>query len=70
MIPKFKALELRKPLNVGSEHGNIGFSGSEIGVDWSEEDFVKEAKKLVHPFDEAVKVPQRIAEVIHNSAVE
>ena len=58
-----------KPLNVGSEYGKIGFSGVEVGMSWSKEDFVKEANEVIHPFDLAVKVPQRIAEVIYNSAV-
>ena len=69
LIPEFKVTEQIEPLNISSEDGKIGFSGPDIGLNWSKEECVEQAKKLVHPFDEAVRVPQRIAEVIFNSAV-
>ena len=56
-----------KVLNVW-ESGSHGLSGGQVGIQWPMEDFVTEATKVQHPFDEEVKVPQRIAQAIYNIA--
>ena len=39
-----------------------------IGIPWSVQMFVKEARQFTHPFDEQVKLPPAIARVIYNQA--
>ena len=40
-----------------------------IGHPWSPEEFLKEAKKVNHPFDDQVVVPQRIAQIIYDAGL-
>eukprot|EP00973_Karenia_brevis_P087274 12100384-Karenia_brevis.AAC.1 len=35
----------------------------EVGVYWSKDEFVKQARELKHPFDKKIEVPEKIAEV-------
>ena len=57
-----------KTLNVTEEEGSTGLSAGEVGIQWSKSEFVKMATQKKHPFDEEIKVPQRIAQAIYNIA--
>ena len=43
-------------------------SGGEVGIQWDSSEFVAEATKIKHPFDEDIKLPQRIAQAMCNIA--
>ena len=45
-----------------------GQSKVEIGMPWSTEEFVAQAKGVMHPFDKQIKVPPAVAQVIFNIA--
>ena len=45
-----------------------GLSKGEVGIKWDKAGFLQEALKAIHPFDEKIKVPQRIASTMFNMA--
>ena len=56
-----------KVLNVW-ESGSSGLSDGEIGLQWNSSEFVEKATVIKHPFDEDIRVPQRIAQAMYNIA--
>ena len=62
-----------KLLDVSVEQGESGSSKDKckgfIGYPWSPDEFLEQSKKVIHPFDDQVVVPQRIAQIIHDAAV-
>ena len=58
-----------KILNVWNEGASGSRMCGELGEYWTPEEFVDLAKECIHPMDSEVKVPQRIANVIYDIAV-
>jgi hypothetical protein len=58
-----KLLDVKEEVVSGSSkmNGKIGFA-------WSKEAFVAEAKKVNHPFDDEIRVPQRVAQILFDAA--
>ena len=64
-----KITNVAKVLECEPEDGGDGsrYKGS-IGVYWTEDEFIHLAKQRIHPLDEDIKLPQRIAQVIYDWA--
>jgi hypothetical protein len=55
-------------LDVESDEGVSGSWSGTLGTCWTKEEFVEQARGLIHPFDRQVRVPQRVAKVIFDAA--
>eukprot|EP00973_Karenia_brevis_P006621 899921-Karenia_brevis.AAC.1 len=52
--------------NTGGSSG--GRSTLELGALWRKQEFISEAMGVVHPFDRQIKIPTRVARVMHEIA--
>ena len=59
-----------KVLDDSKEGAGNGSSSEqvEVGIFWNEVEFVEQSKKVIHPFDREVILPQRIAACVHFAA--
>ena len=51
-----------------AEYGELGLMKGKFGVYWSKEEFVNQARDVVHPLDRQVAVPPRVAKVMFDQA--